>query len=930
MGSTVRSFLGWDGPAVDLAVGWLKGQFEADLSNTIVALPGSRAGRLLIERLGQAQPAGWQPPTIVTPGQLTDLFLGLECPSAERLVRTLSWEQALRKLGAPELSALVSRPPEAHENAAWRRLASEVRGVFGTLSAEGLDFTTVSENAMGSRSRGEQRRFEALAKAQVLAEDYLAKAELCDPHRGRLAALKRGDLIGPDRSVVLVGVVDAIGLVRQVVEALGQAGGDVHALIFAPEECSQAFDAMGCLEPETWLKRTWTPPLDSWRVALGPDDQSQQAVQAIGQWKGKYSAEQITVGVADREVAPFLERSFQAQNVFARDAEGTGLGSTPPGRLLSGIASFLGRGRFADLAGLVRHPDLETYLRVGLDLEGSAPGALFDAYHNDHLPGPQPRPWLRAVDSRKSRHSELTEQLGEAMQEWLVPLGGRPRPLSEWADPVRDVLAAVYGEREFDSSCPEDRLLQAGLKGLAQGLEHIAELPSAANPEVGAAEALEILLGEITAERVPPRAAVAGEAAVELLGWLELAMDEAPALVVTGFNEGFMPEAVQGDGWLPDGLRQELGLPDDRGRLARDLYTLEWLMNSREKFVLISGRRTLDGDPLRPSRLAFHGSPEQALEGVRHFLPKEEGEVSDAEMPLGRAKLKMPSALTPPKHWSASAISEYLASPYVFCLKKLAGLGTLDDRDQEMGPMLFGIIGHEVLHRFGESDLIASTDPKAIASYLNEALISECSKRFGTAPLPAVQLQSRQLAYRLELFAHCQAARTAKGWHIEKVEWAPSGSVSLDVDGEDVVIVGRIDRIDLHEDGRWAILDYKFGEKAKYPKNVHLRKDVWVNVQLPLYALLAREVIGDAHPDLGYFNLAATESDSGIQLAKAFDEAALDSALDAARQVVREVREQLSSDEPKFALGQPKIFDPILADLCGQGLLSLDGEEEEE
>ena len=111
---------------------------------------------------------------------------------------------------------------------------------------------------------------------------------------------------------------------------------------------------------------------------------------------------------------------------------------------------------------------------------------------------------------------------------------------------------------------------------------------------------------------------------------------------------------------------------------------------------------------------------------------------------------------------------------------------------------------------------------------------------------------------------------------------------------------------------------------------MHLRKDVWVNVQLPLYALLAREVIGDAHPDLGYFNLAATESDSGIQLAKAFDEAALDSALDAARQVVREVREQLSSDEPKFALGQPKIFDPILADLCGQGLLSLDGEEEEE
>ena len=930
MGSTVRCFLGWDGPAVDLAAEWLTRECGADLGGTVVALPGSRAGRLLVERLGQAQPPDWQPPTIVTTGQLTDEFLHLDRPSAARLVRTLSWEQALRQLSDSELGALVSRPPEVHEGAAWRRLASEVRGVFATLSAEGLDFATVSGEAMGSRSRGEQRRWEALSRAQALAEDYLAKAELCDPHRGRLAALQRGNLIDPQRPVVLVGVVDAIGLVRQLVEALSQAGGTVHALVFAPEECSEAFDAMGCLEPDAWLGRSWTPPLDAWHVALGPDDQSQQATRSIGLWEGRYTAEQITIGVADREVAPFLERSFQEQDVFARDAEGTGLGSTPPARLLSGIASFLGRGRFADLAGLVRHPDLETYLCAGLDLEGYAAGQLFDEYHNDHLPGSQPRLWLRALSGSKVRRSELAQQLGEAVQEWLAPLGGRPRSLSEWAGPVRDVLGAVYGEREFDSSHPEHRLLRAGLRGLAEGLEHIAELPNAANPEVGAAEALEILLGEIAAERVPPRAAAPEEAAVELLGWLELAMDEAPALVVTGFNEGFMPEAVQGDGWLPDGLRQELGLPDDRGRLARDLYTLEWLTNSREEFVLISGRRTLDGDPLRPSRLAFHGSPEQALEGVRHFLPQEDAEVPDAVTPLGRAKLKMPPVLTPPGDWSASAISEYLASPYIFCLRKLAGLQTLDDRDQEMGPMLFGIIGHEVLNQFGQSDLTASTDPKAIASLLKAALEAECSRRFGSAALPAVQLQSRQLAYRLDLFAQRQAARAAEGWRIEHVEWAPSGSVTLDVDGLDATFVGRIDRIDRHEDGRWAILDYKFGEKAKYPKTEHLRRGEWVNVQLPLYALLAREVIGDAHPELGYFNLAATESDSGVQLAKEFDGATLDAALDAARQVVREVREQLSRDEPDFDLGQPKIFDPILAELCGQGLLSLDGEEEEE
>jgi hypothetical protein len=143
-------------------------------------------------------------------------------------------------------------------------------------------------------------------------------------------------------------------------------------------------------------------------------------------------------------------------------------------------------------------------------------------------------------------------------------------------------------------------------------------------------------------------------------------------------------------------------------------------------------------------------------------------------------------------------------------------------------------------------------------------------------------------------------------------------------------VVGRIDRIDQHEDGRWVILDYKFGEKAKFPKNEHLRNGAWVNVQLPLYRHLAREVIGEALPELGYFNVAASNSDCGVQLAEDFDEAACEAALEAACQVVRDVRNQLASDDPLFELGRPNIYDPVLADLCGQGLLSLASEEEDE
>jgi RecB family exonuclease len=271
-----------------------------------------------------------------------------------------------------------------------------------------------------------------------------------------------------------------------------------------------------------------------------------------------------------------------------------------------------------------------------------------------------------------------------------------------------------------------------------------------------------------------------------------------------------------------------------------------------------------------------------------------------------------------------------LNSPYVFSVTHLARFRTLDDRDKEMGPLLFGLVGHDVLKAFGESDQADSTEAKDIAAFLRAALDAECQSRFGRDPLPAVQLQIRQLAYRLDLFARQQARRRADGWRIQHVEWAPPDSVPLDVDDGVVALTGRIDRIDRNESGRWSILDYKFGEKAKGPKAVHQRGGDWVDVQLPLYAHLAREVIGPDVPELGYFNLAATGQESGIKVAKEFDADTCASALDAARQVVREVREQLALDEPQFALGQPRFYDPILADLCGQGLLSMANDEEED
>ena len=55
------------------------------------------------------------------------------------------------------------------------------------------------------------------------------------------------------------------------------------------------------------------------------------------------------------------------------------------------------------------------------------------------------------------------------------------------------------------------------------------------------------------------------------MGWLEVLLDDAPHLVVTGFSDGNVPKSIESDALLPDGLRREMGLLHNGQRLARDV-----------------------------------------------------------------------------------------------------------------------------------------------------------------------------------------------------------------------------------------------------------------------------------------------------------------------------------------------------------------------
>ena len=94
---------------------------------------------------------------------------------------------------------------------------------------------------------------------------------------------------------------------------------------------------------------------------------------------------------------------------------------------------------------------------------------------------------------------------------------------------------------------------------LAEAILSFQAIPRGLDSECSAAAALKLFLEEAAGARIPERP---DAAAVEVLGWLELHLDDAPAVILASVNDPWLPESVSADPFLPDALRRVLGLAD--------------------------------------------------------------------------------------------------------------------------------------------------------------------------------------------------------------------------------------------------------------------------------------------------------------------------------------------------------------------------------
>lgn len=914
-----RKFLGLDRPALAAAAEYLLERFrhdrQADLSRAIVVVPGGRAGRRLLEILvDKCDSDGmvFTPPEIVTVGRLPELLYQAKQPFADDLVQQLAWSDALKNFDRQELQTVIARLPENGDSERWHELGRMLQTLHRELASDGLDFADVIARGKRLERFPEMGRWQVFANIQQAYLKTLDDLQLWDRQTARLYAIEHREC-RIERPLILIGAVDLNRSIRQM---LDQVADLVTALIYAPDTCQDRFDSHGCLIPEKWESLDLQIPNDSLVSADDPVDQADAVARRIAGFERRFRAEDITVGLPDERIVPQLARQLDECNLPNRFGPGQPLSRSSVIRLLEDLADWLEGKRYEQFAAIARHPDAEAWLLQ----TGVKPGWIeqLDDYYNDHLPVQIDGKWL----GREEKY-QLLRDIYTRLDKLTQKLTETSKPLDQWLGAIGKLVLDVYGFRNFDLENSSDRATWKACNAVQDALGELASVPPSLMPKATAGEALRMLLGQLRSLQIAP---TASEAAIELVGWLELPLDDAPALIVTSFNEGFVPSSAGADLFLPGGLRSVLGLDDNARRYARDAYAVTMLLAPWRTTTFIVARRNADNDPLAPSRLLFAAPNETVARRALEFFKEEKQSSVKAPLAGGLVAGHSDLVFEPPRpvpldepitRMSVTSFSTYLACPYRFYLTRVLRLGGIDDQATELDGAAFGNLAHDVLEDFGKCDERDSSDAGTIQRTLNHLLSQFVARRFGKHPGAAVLIQVEQLKLRLKAFAAWQAKRREEGWKIEHAEVSFSEQPGqLDVDGQPMFLTGRIDRIDVNEKGDRQILDYKTSDAGDKPEKTHRRRNrEWVDLQLPLYRHLARTLGIHEKVGLGYVLLPKNSANVGLALAE-WSEEDLAAADKIAVNVARNVRQQefWPPTEP------PPPYSEDLAYICMDGV----------
>jgi ATP-dependent helicase/DNAse subunit B len=264
---------------------------------------------------------------------------------------------------------------------------------------------------------------------------------------------------------------------------------------------------------------------------------------------------------------------------------------------------------------------------------------------------------------------------------------------------------------------------------------------------------------------------------------------------------------------------------------------------------------------------------------------------------VGRLDQAFERRFAPGCTWSASGLESYRACPFGFLVGRVLGLEPRVEPAEGLDPRQLGNLYHRLLEKVYQAQGV--DDPTDLAQLLAALPV------VGSAVLDAApaDLGFRETAWwnqtRAELLEKVrrsvEALAALPGDFRPLRHEAPFGlerQPPLVVrQGEDSFLLhGVIDRVDRAPDGRVRVIDYKTGGPAHFTEQAVAEGK---KLQLPLYALAARDALGLGDPVEGFYWHVQQAEASRFQMSK-FEggpEGAMDVALEKAWEAVRGARD---------------------------------------
>ncbi|MFT4242765.1 MAG: PD-(D/E)XK nuclease family protein [Acidovorax sp.] len=429
--------------------------------------------------------------------------------------------------------------------------------------------------------------------------------------------------------------------------------------------------------------------------------------------------------------------------------------------------------------------------------------------------------WADAAERDWQRHPAVKACV-EQVQQWREALRA-PRPLAQWLQALRDLLAATGQWPVLADDAAGARVLvalrlQAGQEAETEAWASAARRMPLAEFTRWANEVLE------AARYVPPHA---GDAPVAVLPLPNLLARPFAALVLPGCDEKRLPASPEPPGPWTSAQRAAWGLPTREALEAAQRAAWRSALQTAAVDVLW---RTGDegGEPLLASPLVL-------------ALPRQDG--ADARVPRSVPAAPTPRPLPdgsalPVRRLSSTAYSDLRHCPYRFFALRLLGLQEADELDAEVDKRDFGTWLHAVLQHFHEGLLAEPTHDRTVR--MDEAARAVTRQQgLGEGdflPFAAGWPQVRD-GYLRWLAQHEQAGAAFQQAEVEATQ--PLGALQL---------VGKLDRIDATPDGV-LVIDYKTESDSATRQRIKAGGE---DTQLAFYAaLLHHDTLRAAYVNVG-------------------------------------------------------------------------------